>query len=85
MKSKQPFSVGDKVLCSFLSPGESNHSIGVIRNVTAVIHTGEVYTGKYGCTGWVVSADGGMPCPTCGCGVAPIPLIDSGYFSKYEL
>ena len=78
---KNTYKVGDQVKCSFAPAGSPPHSFAVVRSVTYVEHIGDGHAnGKVTSTGWLVSADGGQPCPHCGATVPPVPLIDSGYF-----
>ena len=70
---KKPYQVGDKVQCLFAPAGSPPHAVAVVRTVTHIEQ-------KVTSIGWLVSADGGQPCPHCGATVPPVPLIDSGYF-----
>lgn len=78
---RKPFQVGEQVFCSFLTPGTPEFARTVRRTVLAVHLAYDAHPGKTGCTGWLVSADGGARCPECGHTEKPIPLIDSGYFT----
>jgi len=80
IKTDAPFAIGDRVTTEFIH----EHS-DVVRTVTEVEAYNPIVNLGPPSSGWIIAADAGEPCPTCG--KAPsqeIPVIDSGWFQKVE-
>lgn len=70
-KEKSPLKIGDAVTTSY------HFNDDIVRLIT------RIEKDKSFGSGWLASADGGEPCPTCGrLHASPIFGIDSAWFKK---